>query len=152
MKSSFPLHGIDVFKNQLDNVIDFSPGIDSMESMPSGVLIQTKSRKLKSHYGARNRFQEPSLELSSQATQAGGPVRQPYAYLVPSPHSGTKVTDTVILLHCKDTVRKTCNKYFHKRNCSAPVPFHVSVSDLYIPTVDLPILLQENIWTDPGNI
>jgi hypothetical protein len=32
--------------------------------------------------------------LSSQATLAGGPVRQPYAYLVPSPHSGTKVTDT----------------------------------------------------------
>ncbi len=26
------------------------------------------SRKLKSRYGARNRFQEPSLELSSQAT------------------------------------------------------------------------------------
>ncbi len=29
---------------------------------------------------------------------------------------------------------------------------HVSVSDLYIPTMDLPILLQENMWTDPGNI
>jgi len=29
---------------------------------------------------------------------------------------------------------------------------HVSVSDLYIPTIDLPILLQENKWTDPGNI
>jgi hypothetical protein len=29
---------------------------------------------------------------------------------------------------------------------------HVSVSDLYITTMDLPILLQENIWTDPGNI
>jgi hypothetical protein len=27
---------------------------------------------------------------------------------------------------------------------------HVSVSDLYIPTIDLPILLQENIWTDPA--
>ncbi len=37
---------------------------------------------------------EPSLELSSQATYAGGPVRQPYAYLVPSPRNGTKVTDT----------------------------------------------------------
>jgi len=54
-----------------------------------------QSRKLKSRYGARNRFQEPSLELSSKATLAGGPVRQPYAYLVPSPHSWTKVTDTV---------------------------------------------------------
>jgi hypothetical protein len=29
-------------------------------------------RKLKSRYGARNRFQEPSLELSSQAAEAGG--------------------------------------------------------------------------------
>jgi hypothetical protein len=28
----------------------------------------TQSRKLKSHYGARNRIQEPNLELSSQAT------------------------------------------------------------------------------------
>jgi hypothetical protein len=41
--------------------------------------------------GARNRFQEPSLELNSQATKAGGPVRQAYTYLVPTPHSGTKV-------------------------------------------------------------
>jgi hypothetical protein len=32
--------------------------------------------------------------------------------------------------------------------------FHikVSVSDLYISTIDLPILLQENMWTDPRNI
>jgi hypothetical protein len=29
---------------------------------------------------------------------------------------------------------------------------HVSVGDLYIPTIDLPILLQENRWTDGGNI
>jgi hypothetical protein len=26
------------------------------------------------------------------------------------------------------------------------------VSDLYISPIDLPILLQENMWTDPGNI
>ncbi len=32
--------------------------------------------------------------------------------------------------------------------------FHiqVSVSDLYITTIDLPILLQEICGTDPGNI
>jgi hypothetical protein len=32
--------------------------------------------------------------------------------------------------------------------------FHilVSVSDLYIPMIGLPILLQENMWTDPGNV
>jgi hypothetical protein len=29
---------------------------------------------------------------------------------------------------------------------------HVSVSDLYIPTTDQLILLQENMWTYPGNI
>ncbi len=27
---------------------------------------------------------------------------------------------------------------------------HVSVRDLYIPTIGLPFLLQENMWTDPG--
>jgi hypothetical protein len=29
---------------------------------------------------------------------------------------------------------------------------HVFMSDLYISMIDLPILLQENLWTDPGNI
>ncbi len=29
---------------------------------------------------------------------------------------------------------------------------HASVSDLYIPTIGLPILLQKNMWTDPENI
>ncbi len=29
---------------------------------------------------------------------------------------------------------------------------HVPVSDLYIPTIGLPILLQENMGTDSGNI
>jgi hypothetical protein len=29
---------------------------------------------------------------------------------------------------------------------------HVSVSNLCIPTIDLPILLQENMWIDPENI
>jgi hypothetical protein len=31
-------------------------------------------------FGDWNRFQEPSLELCSQATLPGGPVPQPYAY------------------------------------------------------------------------
>jgi hypothetical protein len=48
------------------------------------------SLNLKSRYGARNRFQEPSLELSSQDTWAGGPVRQPYANLV-APIAGLKL-------------------------------------------------------------
>jgi hypothetical protein len=29
---------------------------------------------------------------------------------------------------------------------------YVFVSDLHFPTIGLPILLQENMWTDPGNI
>ncbi len=29
---------------------------------------------------------------------------------------------------------------------------HISVCDLYIPSVGLHILLQENRWTDPVNI
>ena len=57
-------------------------------------LYSVLSRKLNSRY----RFQEPSLELRSKATWAGGPVRQLYAYLVASPHSGIKVTDTGLTL------------------------------------------------------
>ncbi len=30
--------------------------------------------------------------------------------------------------------------------------YYFSVCDLYIPTIGLPIVLQENSWTDPGNI
>ncbi len=29
---------------------------------------------------------------------------------------------------------------------------HISVGDLYISRISLPILLQGNMWTDPGNI
>ncbi len=36
----------------------------------------------------------------------------------------------------------------HSPNCH----IHVSVSDLYIPTIDLLILLQANMWTYHGNI
>jgi hypothetical protein len=38
------------------------------------------------------------------------------------------------------------------RGCSPNFYIHVSVSDLYIPTIGLPTLLQENRWTDHGNI
>jgi hypothetical protein len=41
-------------------------------------------------------------------------------------------------LHCKDTITKIRNKYSQKRNCAA--------------SVGVPILLQENVWTDPENI
>jgi hypothetical protein len=38
------------------------------------------------------------------------------------------------------------------RGLSPNFHIHVSVSDLYIPPIGLPILLQENMCTDPGNI
>jgi hypothetical protein len=44
---------------------------------------------------------------------------------------------------------------FPKQNFNVLSPnsyTHISVRDLNIPRIGLPILLQENIWTDPGNI
>jgi hypothetical protein len=38
------------------------------------------------------------------------------------------------------------------RGLSPNFNIHVSVSNLYIPTIGLPIVLQENMWTDLGNI
>jgi hypothetical protein len=38
------------------------------------------------------------------------------------------------------------------RGLSPNFHIHVSVSDLYFPMIGLPILLQENKWTDPWNI
>jgi hypothetical protein len=46
----------------------------------------------------------------------------------------------------KNQYQKFETYYSQKRNCAATSPnlhIHVSVSDLYIPTIDLPILLQE---------
>jgi hypothetical protein len=44
---------------------------------------------------------------------------------------------------------------FPKRKYAASVPiptYMCLVSDLYIPAIGLPILPQENMWTDPRNI
>ncbi len=59
-------------------------------------------------------------------------------------------------LHCEDTITKIWNNYSQKRNSARSLcpnfHIHVYVSDLYISTISLPILLQENMWTDHGNI
>ncbi len=44
---------------------------------------------------------------------------------------------------------------FPKQNYNVLSPSsytHISVRDLYISRIGLPILLQGNMWTDPGNI
>jgi hypothetical protein len=41
---------------------------------------------------------------------------------------------------------------FPEKELRGPRPAFLSVSDLYIPTFGLPIRMQENMWTDPGNI
>jgi hypothetical protein len=38
------------------------------------------------------------------------------------------------------------------RDHSPNFHIHVSVRDLYIPTIDLPSLLQENMWNDHWNV
>jgi hypothetical protein len=47
------------------------------------------------------------------------------------------------------------NKTFPERKLCGLNPnfyIYISVSDLYIPTIGLPFSLQENRWTDRGNI
>jgi hypothetical protein len=47
LKSSIPSHGIDAAKNQFHNGMDFSQGIDSVESKP-GILKSPKIQALNS--------------------------------------------------------------------------------------------------------
>jgi hypothetical protein len=57
-------------------------------------------------------------------------------------------------VHCKETIpkiRKLATNIPRNefRSLSPNIHIHVSVSNLYIPTIGLPILLQENMWADP---
>ena len=42
--------------------------------------------------------------------------------------------------------------FWELRGLSPNFHIHVPLSDLYIPMIGLPLLLQENMWTYPGNI
>jgi hypothetical protein len=54
--------------------------------------------------------------------------------------------------HNTENSKQICSeKELHGLSPNFHIP--VSVGDLYIPTIGLPILLQENMWTDPhGNM
>jgi hypothetical protein len=47
-------------------------------------------------------------------------------------------------------IEKLSDKFCFGNMCLCFI--RVSVSDLYIPMIHLPILLQENMWTDSGNV
>jgi hypothetical protein len=67
----------------------------------------------------------------------------------------THVRNTAYLIHtAKTQYRKIWNRYSQKkklRGYSPNIYIHVSMSDLYIPLISQPILLQENRWTG-GNM
>jgi hypothetical protein len=70
-------------------------------------------------------------------------------------HSHKKPIFRCTALQRANTKKFEKHSKFKKIKLRAHSPdFHirVSVSDLYIPTIDLPILMQENMWTNPGNI
>ncbi len=51
------------------------------------------------------------------------------------------------------TLKRNCiensKHIFQKWNCAGLFPIHVSVNNLYFIRIGLPILLQQNRWTDP---
>jgi hypothetical protein len=71
-----------------------------------------------------------------------GPVRIQYKCLV-SNYVFPEMNLLGLVISKTDTVLNVRSFNFH---------IHVSVSDLYIPRIGLPILLQPNMQTCPGNI
>ncbi len=72
------------------------------------------------------------------------------------------IMDQPTLLSATSSLLNTAKKQYRKlkqiflenefRRHSPNFHIHVSVSDLIIPTINLPILLQEKFLTNPGNI
>jgi hypothetical protein len=67
---------------------------------------------------------------------------------------GERISNVLLYKLQRHNTANSKQIYLEKElRCLSPnVHMHVFVSDLYIPTIGLPILLQENMWTDPGNI
>ncbi len=58
-------------------------------------------------------------------------------------------------IHTAKTRYRNSKQVFPEKEFRGLIPnfnIHKSVSYLYVSTIGLPILLQENMWTDPGNI
>jgi hypothetical protein len=60
-------------------------------------------------------------------------------------------------MHCKDTIYRKFETNIPRKGkgivrLCPNFYIHVSVNDLYITMIGLPILLQENKWGDPRNI
>jgi hypothetical protein len=66
-----------------------------------------------------------------------------------APHTIPKIWEKI--MHCNEN---PIYVFPEKELCGISPKFHihVSVSNLYITTMSLPILLQGSMWTDPGNI
>jgi hypothetical protein len=62
----------------------------------------------------------------------------------------------MLMAHCKDKMLKNLKQIFLEkeyRGLSPNFHIHVSVSELYIPTIDgSSFSARGNMWTDAGNI
>jgi hypothetical protein len=66
-----------------------------------------------------------------------------------------KTTDSLVYYTLQRNNTENSKQIFPEKELlvlSQNFHIHVSVRNLYITTIGLPILLQENMWTEPGNI
>jgi hypothetical protein len=69
---------------------------------------------------------------------------------IPAVYVEYKACQTISRLHCQDSIPKILTNI--DRIETARFSHNSYIHDLYIPTVVLPIVLQENRWTNRGNI